>query len=88
MLKYIFTGYIESALLHAVYEKLEDGSYSGQIPACTGVIAFDKSLKECEQELQSTLEDWILVGLKLGHHIPIIDNFDLNKQPDESLVSV
>ena len=28
-------------------------------------------IKKCEKELQSTLEDWILVGLKLGHYILI-----------------
>ena len=32
MLKYIFTGYIESALFHAEYDKPEDGGYSGRIP--------------------------------------------------------
>lgn len=88
MLKYIFTGYIESALLHAEYEKLEDDTYSGRIPLCKGVIAFGKTLKECEKELQSTLEDWILVGLKLGHNIPVIDEYDLNKEPHESMAAV
>ena len=88
MLKYIFTGYIESALLHAEYEKLEDGTYSGRIPLCKGVIAFGKTLKECEKELQSTLEDWILVGLKLRHNIPVIDCYDLNKEPYESMAAV
>ena len=72
MFKTILTGYIDSALSYAEYDKLEDGSFSGRIPACMGVIAFGKSLRECENELQSTLEDWILVGLKLNHHLPII----------------
>lgn len=72
MLKTILTGYIDSALSYAEYDKLEDGSFYGRIPVCKGVIAFGKSLRECENELQSTLEDWILVGLKLNHHLPII----------------
>ena len=84
MLKYIFTGYIEIALFYAEYDKLEDGTYSGRIPLCKGVIAFGKTLKDCEKELQSTLEDWILVGLKLGHYIPVIDEYDL-KSSDNSL---
>ena len=88
MLKYIFTGYIESALVHAEDEKLEDGTYSGRIPLCKGVIAFGKTLKECDKELQSTLEDWILVGLKLGHNIPVIDGYDLNKEPHESMAAL
>jgi predicted RNase H-like HicB family nuclease len=88
MLKYIFTGYIESALSHAEYDKLEDGTFSGRIPLCKGVIAFGNTLKECERELQSTLEDWLLLGLKLGHYIPIIDGYDLNKQTHESMAAV
>ena len=67
MIKYILTGYIESALSQAEYNKLEDETFSGRIPPCKGVIAFGKTLRECERELQSTLEDWILVGLKLDH---------------------
>jgi len=33
--------YINKAMRKAVYEKLEDGTYSGKIPQCPGVIAFD-----------------------------------------------
>ena len=81
MLKSILTGYIDMALARAEYDKLEDGTFSGRIPGCKGVIAFGKTLRECEDELQSTLEDWIFVGLKLGHPLPVIDGFDLNKEP-------
>lgn len=81
MLKSILTGYIDMALAHAEYDKLEDETFSGRIPGCKGVIAFGKSLRECENELQSTLEEWIFVGLKLGHPLPVIDGFDLNKEP-------
>ena len=84
MLKTILTGYIESALFQAEYDKL-----SGRIPGCKGVIAFGNSLRECESELQSILEDWILVGLKLGHLLPVIEGFDLNKEPtDESVAAM
>jgi predicted RNase H-like HicB family nuclease len=88
MLTYIFTGYIESAMQYAEYDKLDDGTYSGRIPLCKGVFSFGNSLKECERELQSTLEDWILVGLKLGHDIPVIAGFDLNKQPNETMATM
>jgi len=30
--------------------------------------------------LRSTLEDWILVGLKLGHPLPVIADIDLNRK--------
>lgn len=47
MLQNIFTGYIENALSQAEYDKLEDGTFSGRIPSCKGVIAFGKTLREC-----------------------------------------
>ncbi len=65
----------------AVYDKLEDGTLGGRIPPCKGVVAFAPSLRECEDELRSALEDWILVGLKLRHHLPVIGGLDLNKEP-------
>ena len=88
MLQFILTGYIENALSLAEYDKLEDGTFSGRIPSCKGVIAFGSTLRECENELRSTLEDWVLVGLKLGHSIPILSGYDLNKEPiNESLAA-
>jgi predicted RNase H-like HicB family nuclease len=60
----------------AIYDKLEDGTFAGRIPQCKGVIAFATTLRECEDELQSTLEDWILVGLKIGHPLPVIAQID------------
>ena len=77
--QYILTDFVRRALEKAVYDKLEDGTYSGRIPPCPGVIAFGTNLARCENELRSTLEDWILVGLKLGHTLPVIGNIDLNR---------
>ncbi len=79
--RYVLSEYVERAMEQALYDKLEDASFSGRIPACPGVIAFALTLKECEEELRSTLEDWILVGLKLHHSLPVIANIDLNKEP-------
>src|SRR5208282_2588219 len=73
------TAYIEAALELARYDKLEDGSFAGEIPKLKGVAAFGQSLRECESELRSTLEDWILVGLRLGHKLPVLAGIDLNK---------
>jgi predicted RNase H-like HicB family nuclease len=73
------TAYIETALELACYDKLEDGSFAGEIPKLKGVIAFGKTLRDCEGELRSTLEDWILVGLRLGQKLPVLAGIDLNK---------
>lgn len=79
--RYILSDYVEHAMEKAVYDKLDDGTFSGRIPPCNGVIAFGANLRECEIELRSTLEDWILVGLKLGHTLPVIGGIDLNEEP-------
>ena len=70
--QFVLTDYVTRALEHAAYDKLEDGTFVGRVPACAGVIAFGAALHKCEHELRSTLEDWILVGLKLGHALPVI----------------
>ena len=79
--RYVLSDYVAEALAQAAFEKLEDGSYAGRIPSCPGVVAFGTSLRECENELRSTLEDWILVGLQLKHPLPVIEGIDLNKEP-------
>ena len=73
------TAYIEAALEVAQYDKLDDGSFAGEIPKLKGVIAFGRTLRDCEGQLRSTLEDWILVGLRLRHKLPVLAGIDLNK---------
>ena len=86
---FTLSDYIEKAMRCAVYDKLEDGTFAGRIPECKGVIAFESTLRACEDELRSVLEDWIFVGLKLGHELPVIESIDLNivltREPVDSL---
>lgn len=74
--QFVISDYIEAALARAEYDKFDDGSYAGRIPACEGVLSFAPSLRECETELRGVLEDWLLVGFKLRHPLPIIDGID------------
>ena len=69
-MQYPLTAYIEAALELARYDKLEDGTFAGEIPPLVGVAAFGPTLRACERELRSVLEDWILVGLRMGHRLP------------------
>ncbi len=84
--QFVLTSYVEQALSQAVYDKLEDGTFAGRIPLCKGVVAFGDTLRQCQDELRSTLEDWILVGLKLGHSLPVIAGIDLNREPQREPV--
>lgn len=79
--QYILSEYLNEAMAQAIYDKLEDGSFAGRIPSRKGGIAFGATLRECEDELRSTLEDWIWLGLKLGHSLPILGSIDLNEEP-------
>jgi predicted RNase H-like HicB family nuclease len=79
--QFVLTDYVNYAMAQAVYDKIEDGTFAGRIPACKGVVAFGETLRECQDELRSTLEDWIWVGLKLRHPLPVLAGIDLNREP-------
>ena len=72
--------YLSEAMRRAKYKILEDGSYYGWIEELPGVWATASSLEECREELQSVVEDWLFLGLKLGHHIIPLGDVDLNTQ--------
>ena len=76
--RFILTEYVDQLMAHAVYDKLEDSTFAGRIPQCKGVLAFGATLRDGEDDLHSTLEDWILVGLKLGHPLPVSAGIDMN----------
>ena len=70
--------YINKAMGKAVYEKLEDGTYCGKILDCPGTIAFANTLYDCQNELKSVLEGWLIVKIRHGDRLPVMDGFDLN----------
>jgi predicted RNase H-like HicB family nuclease len=80
----ILTTYIQSAMHQATYELLEDGTFYGEIPACPGVMTNALTLEDCREMLQDALEGWILLGLKLGHEMPVIDGITLSIQQEEA----
>ena len=72
--------YIDKAMSKAVYDKLEDGSFSGKISKCPGVIAFGATLYQCEQELKSSLEGWLIVKIRYGDKLPVMGRINLNER--------
>lgn len=79
--RYVLSEYLDRAMTEAVYDKLDDGTFAGRIPVCRGVVVFGNTLKHCREELRSALEDWVLLGIKLNHRLPVIGGIDLNKEP-------
>lgn len=75
----MLTQYIKAAMSQATYKRLEeDSSYFGEIPGFDGLWADADTLESCQQELEDALEEWIVLGLRLGHSLPVIDGIDLN----------
>ncbi|MGH2632889.1 MAG: type II toxin-antitoxin system HicB family antitoxin [Tepidiformaceae bacterium] len=79
--QFVLTDYIAAGMRRAWIKALEDGSFAGRIKDCPGVLAFADSPELCMDELRSTFEDWVLLGLKFGDPLPILDGIDLNKEP-------
>ena len=74
----MLTNYISTAMKKASYELLDDGTFYGEIPDCPGVWGNAETLEACREDLQDALEGWIILGLRLGHTLPILDGIDLN----------
>ena len=77
----MLTRYIHEAMKLAKYKILEDGTYYGDIPGFRGVLASAENLEECRDELQETLEEWLLLGVRLGHDLPIVNGIRLITEP-------
>ena len=69
--------YIQNAMRLAKYEILEDGKYYGEIEGFQGVWAQAGNLETCREELQSALEDWLVLGLRMGHKLPVVAGIQL-----------
>ncbi|MBM3211634.1 type II toxin-antitoxin system HicB family antitoxin [Candidatus Poribacteria bacterium] len=69
--------YINFAMKQATYEILSDGSFYGEIPGFQGVYANEETLELCREQLQEVLEGWIILGLRLGHSLPVVNGINL-----------
>ncbi|MDS3860951.1 type II toxin-antitoxin system HicB family antitoxin [Thermosynechococcaceae cyanobacterium BACA0444] len=70
--------YLMAAMKIAKYQVLEDNSYFGCIPGFDGLWSNARTLEQCRDELLSGLDDWVLLGLKMGHLLPVVDGIELN----------
>ena len=78
----MLTKYISAVMRKAKYEILSDGTYYGEIPDFQGVYASERNLEECREQLQEVLEGWIILGLRLGHTLPVVDGISLAMEKD------
>lgn len=78
----MLTEYIRRAMHKAHYELMENGRFFGNIPECKGLWAEGLTLEGCRDELQGTLEDWIMIKLRHGDRFEVIDGVDINPQAE------
>lgn len=73
-------GYIQAAMDQAKYEILpDDEGFYGEIPSLHGVWANAATLEACRDELQESVESWIVVKLRHGESdFPVLGGIDLN----------
>ncbi len=80
----MITEYIQAAMKKAHYELIEDNTFVGTIWGLQGVISNAETLEACRSELQSVLEDWLLVSLIHGDPIPPIDGITLDLPTEDA----
>ena len=74
----MLTEYFDAAMRKAHYEIMEDDEgFWGEIPGFDGLWAAAPTLEECREELFSTLQDWILLGVALHHELPVVDGLNI-----------
>ncbi|MBV8883035.1 MAG: type II toxin-antitoxin system HicB family antitoxin [Chroococcidiopsidaceae cyanobacterium CP_BM_RX_35] len=73
----MLSDYINATMRRAIYEPIGDGTVFASIPGFDGLWANAQTQAACIDELRSVLEGWIVLGLRLGHTLPIVDGIDL-----------
>ena len=75
--------YIREAMRLAHYELMENGRFFATIPVLKGLWGEGLTLEACREELQSTLEDWIMLKVRFGDKdFPELGGIDINPKPE------
>lgn len=75
----MFAEYIAAALQRAEYKIIEsDEPVFVSVPGLNGAWATGKTIEEARAELIEVIEEWLVLGIKLGHTIPAIGDAMIN----------
>ena len=69
--------YIQGALEKAEYKRREDMAWFAEIPGHEGVWANGESVEKCRKELMGVLEEWLLLKVKDGDAVPVIEGIEM-----------
>jgi predicted RNase H-like HicB family nuclease len=71
--------YLEAGMHLAQYELLAgDEGFYAEIVGVQGVWANAPTLEQCRTELYSALEEWVLLSIRLGDALPVLNGIELN----------
>ena len=75
----MFAEYIAAALRRAEYKIIEsEEPVFVSVPGLNGAWATGKTIEEARAELIEVIEEWLVLGIKLGHAIPAIGDAMIN----------
>lgn len=74
----MLTKYLAAMMRHAEYKDLGAEGWFAHVTGVQGPWANAATREETERELRSVLEDWLLLGLRFGDPLPVVDGIDLN----------
>jgi predicted RNase H-like HicB family nuclease len=69
--------YVDAALRGARYEKLEDGTFYGEVPKLRGVLATAPNLEACRNQIAEVVEEWVLVRIAKGLPVPPLGKIEV-----------
>ena len=75
----MLTDYIHQVMRRAHFEIMEHGRFYGCIPGFQGVWSEGATLEECRDELVEALDGWLIVKLRCGDDVPVVDGIDFNR---------
>jgi predicted RNase H-like HicB family nuclease len=73
----MLSDYMDKAMQHAQYERIEDGTYFATIPGFEGLWANGSTEQECKKQLREVLEGWILLGIAHHDTLPEVEGMRL-----------
>lgn len=68
----MFSEYVDEAMRHANYEKLEDGTWYGEVPELRFTWANAPTLEACRTKLRDEVEDWLVFAISRHSSIPTL----------------
>ena len=68
---------MDATLRGARYEKLDDGTFYGEVPKLRGVLATAPNLEACRNQIAEVVEEWVLVRIAKGLPVPPLGKIEV-----------